>query len=76
LRSPRPYTEQCAIALGRAIDPGDDLTPEAVFTGKVFLADVRFRSTDGKKRTSVDANVRKDTLDFLRVVELVALEAL
>jgi hypothetical protein len=74
---PGKYTRACAVALGRESDPGDDLDPEAVFVGKVFLADVRFRATDGKKgRTPVDPTKRKDQHDFLRVHQLLALETL
>jgi hypothetical protein len=74
---PGRYTEQCAIALGRDTQAGDDLSPEVIFTGKVFLADVRFRGTDGKQgRSPVDHTKRKDAADFLRVHALLSLESL
>src|SRR5262245_50432321 len=58
---PGRYTQQCAVALGCDPDLGDDLDPEVVFVGKIFLALVQFRSTDGKKRRApVDPNIRKD----------------
>jgi hypothetical protein len=74
---PGKYTQQCAVALGRETDAGDDLNPEVIFVSKVFLAAVRFRSTDGKKsRSPVDSTKKKDQQDFLRVCELLALESL
>jgi hypothetical protein len=73
---PGRYTEQCALALGRVVDPGDDINPDVVFVGKVFLAAVAFKSTDGKRREPLDASVRKSESDFLRVVKLLERETL
>jgi hypothetical protein len=73
---PGRYTEQCSVALGRPVDPGDDLDPQTVFVGKVFSAAVFFRATDGKKRLPVDHTKRKDTRDFLRVADLLSRESL
>jgi hypothetical protein len=70
------YGRQCAIALGREIESGDDLDPAAVFKGKFFLIDVGFRMTEkiGGTATKDNALRRKDGRDFLRVHSILALQ--
>jgi hypothetical protein len=61
------YTKVCELVLGREIEPGDDIDPEAVLVGKKLKVGVRFRATDGKRLSAQDENTRKDGKDFLRV---------
>jgi hypothetical protein len=70
------YGRQCAIALGREIECGDDLDPAAIFRGKFFRVDVGFRMTEkiGGTATQDNASRRKDAKDFLRVHGVLGLE--
>jgi hypothetical protein len=62
------YNQLCEIALGRPIEPGDDLHPSRVFIGKTFRVLARYRSaSSGKKRESQDPTVKKDPSDTQRV---------
>jgi hypothetical protein len=72
------YARQCAIALGREIEPGDDLDPSSIFRGKIFLTDVGFRMTEkiGGTPTPENTRRRKDAKDFLRVHSILSLEEL
>jgi len=69
------YNQLCEIALGRPIEPGDDLHPSRVFPGKTFKILARYRAaSSGKKRESQDPTVKKDASDTLRagtIIELV-----
>jgi hypothetical protein len=67
------YARQCAIALGREIEPGDDLDPAAIFRTKTFVIEVGYRKTLKIGGTATDANAqnRKDAKDFLRVHEII-----
>jgi hypothetical protein len=41
------YAMQCGIALGRPLEPEDDVdSPASIFSGQIFLACVGFRKTD------------------------------
>jgi hypothetical protein len=68
------YGRQCAIALGREIESGDDLDPGSIFRGHFFLIDVGFRMTvkTGGTPTSDNALRRKDHKDFLRVHKIIS----
>jgi hypothetical protein len=68
------YGRQCAIALEREIESGDDLDPGAIFRGKFFLIDVGFRMTEkiGGTATKENALRRKDAKDFLRVHKIIS----
>jgi hypothetical protein len=68
------YARQCAIALGREIEPGDNLDPGALFPGKLFAVDVGYRKTEriGGQATGENALRRKDAKDFLRVHQITA----
>jgi len=74
--SPRSrYALQCEIALGRPLEPEDDLNdPASIFSGVIFSAFVGFRKTDkprGGKNTDPENQMRKkDHDDGLRVHEL------
>jgi hypothetical protein len=72
------YGRQCKLALGREIEPGDDLDPGSIFRGRFFLIDVGFRMTvkSGGTATHENALRRKDQKDFLRVHKLVELREL
>lgn len=72
------YARQCVLALGREIEPGDDLNPAAIFKGKTFSIKVGYRMTlkTGGNPSPDNAARRKDAKDFLRVHELVAVEDL
>jgi hypothetical protein len=68
------YARQCAIALGREIESGDDLDPGSIFRGHLFLIDVGFRMTEkiGGTATQENALHRKDARDFLRVHKIIS----
>jgi hypothetical protein len=68
------YGRQCALALGREIEPGDDLSPGAIFPGRVFRVAVGYRMTEkpGGAANHENAQRRKDAKDFLRVHALIA----
>ena len=70
------YGCQCALAIGREIEPGDDLNPAAIFKSKTFRIKVGYRMTEkrGGMASHENANRRKDDRDFLRVHELIAVE--
>jgi hypothetical protein len=72
------YGRQCAVALGREINSGDELDPATIFRGKLFRVDVGFRMTEkvGGTATTENALRRKDAKDFLRVHSILALEEL
>ena len=72
------YGRQCAIALGREIESGDDLDPAAIFKSKTFRVEVGFRMTEkiGGTPTEENARRRKDAKDFLRVHQILSLEEL
>jgi hypothetical protein len=49
------YYKICEIALDREIEPGEDLRPSQVFTGKIFVIQARFRlAAPGKRRHAED----------------------
>ncbi|HXV82340.1 MAG TPA: hypothetical protein VEG60_20930 [Candidatus Binatia bacterium] len=68
------YGRQCALALGREIEPGDELSPAAIFQGRVFRIAVGYRMTEksGGAASHENAQRRKDAKDFLRVHALIA----
>jgi hypothetical protein len=70
------YGRQCAIALGREIESGDNLDPSKIFRGKFFLVDVGFRMTEKIGGTFSPENKlrRKDAKDYLRVHSVLSLE--
>jgi hypothetical protein len=70
------YARQCGLALSREIEPGDNLTPSAVFKGKLFRVQVGYRKTLKQGGTASDENAlfRKDARDYLRVHQLISLE--
>ena len=72
------YGRQCALALGREIESGDDLNPAAIFKGKNFRVLVGYRMTEKSGGSAKDdfAAYRKDAKDFLRVHKLLSLEVL
>lgn len=72
------YGRQCALALGREIEPGDDLHPAVVFKSKTFRVSVGYRMTErtGGTPTHENALRRKDAKDFLRVHRIIGLEVL
>lgn len=72
------YGRLCAVALGREIEPGDDLNPTVIFKGKIFRVAVGYRKTEKKGGTASDvhASHRKDATDYLRVHNLITLEEL
>jgi hypothetical protein len=77
IASPRSrYALQCAVALGRPLDARDDPdNPSSIFSGGTFRALVGFRKTDkprGGKPIADGGLHRKDSLDGLRVHELLA----
>ena len=69
------YARHCAVALGREIEPGDNLDPAAIFTQKIFLVFVGYRMTEkiGGPACRDNALRRKDAKDFLRVHEIIGL---
>jgi hypothetical protein len=70
------YGRQCALALGREIEPGEELHPAAVFKGKNFRVAVGYRMTEkiGGTSSAENAEQRKDAKDFLRVHALLSVE--
>jgi hypothetical protein len=62
------YNQLCEIALGRPVEPGDDLHPSRVFPGKTFKVLARYSSTTSdKRRLPLDSSIRKSASDTLRV---------
>jgi hypothetical protein len=61
------YNALCEIALGRPVQPGDDLHPTRIFTGKMFAVTARYGLTSGKNRQARDPSNRTDSSDLLRV---------
>jgi hypothetical protein len=72
------YARQCAVALGREIEPGDDLNPEMIFRSKTFRVYVGYRMTEKNGGTAAHENAqrRKDAKDFLRIHNLIVMEEL
>jgi len=72
------YGRQCALALGREIEPGEDLNPAVIFRARLFRVQVGYRMTEkiGGTPSPAHALRRKDAKDFLRVHELLAVEDL
>jgi hypothetical protein len=74
------YALQCAVALGRPLDTGDNPDdPASIFSGGVFRAFVGFRKTEkarGGTPTPENALRHKDGSDGLRVHDLLAREEL
>jgi hypothetical protein len=70
------YGKQCALALGREIESGDDLNPAAIFKSKTFRVEVGYRLTAkiGGQHDPKNALFRKDAKDFLRVHRILAVE--
>lgn len=70
------YAQQCLVALGRPIEPFDNLDdPASIFSGALFSAYVGFRKTAkprGGTATAQNALNRKDDDDGLRVHDLLA----
>jgi hypothetical protein len=69
------YGRQCALALQRELEPGENLHPAAIFKGKLYSVKVGFRMTEkpfGGQAASEYALRRKDPKDFLRVHEILA----
>jgi len=68
------YGRACALALGRATGPDEDLDPAPIFVGKCFEVDVGYRSNslDGEL-DEANREARKDDKDFLRVHKLLRL---
>jgi hypothetical protein len=73
---PGKYTTACSIALGHETGPDDDLSPEAVFVGKIFWGEVGFRSASTNNRRPEDSSQKKDSKDFLRVRSVLSLAEL
>ena len=67
------YNQLCEIALGRPLEPGDDLHPSRIFPGKMFRVTARYGLTSGKNRQSRDPGIRKDPSDLLRVGTIIEL---
>lgn len=61
------YNQLCEIALGRPVEPGDDLHPSRIFPGKMFKVTARYGLTNGKNRQARDPGKRTDSSDLLRV---------
>jgi len=62
------YYEQCSIALGGQITPGESLDPEDVFVGKTFVLRVGYSSKDEHGRIDPKNTARKKyERDHLRV---------
>jgi hypothetical protein len=74
------YAQQCGVALGRPVEPEDNLdNPASIFSGLIFRASIGFRKTDkprGGKPDPKNAGTRKDASDGLRIHELLAREEL
>lgn len=73
------YAKQCKVALGRDIEPGDDLDPAKIFPGHVFLAKVAYRKTEGTRGGEGDEALslyKKGPDDRLRVHDLMELREL
>src|SRR5262249_6234655 len=69
------YARFCALALGRELEPGDALEPEAIFPGKTFLCFVGFRKTlrMGGPANDQNATQKKSARVFRRIHELLGL---
>jgi hypothetical protein len=75
LREGCAYVKHCELALGYEPEPEQDLSPDIVFPGKMFLVRARYRGTVSSwEATRADSTVCKDEWDFLRVGKLIALE--
>jgi hypothetical protein len=74
------YALQCAVALGRPLDAGDNPDdPASIFSGRFFKASVGFRKTSkphGGTPDTENTQRRKDHRDGLRVHELLSAEEL
>lgn len=74
------YAQQCAVALGRPLDVGDNVNnPASIFSGRFFSVDVGYRKTEkprGGKYDETFALRRKDHDDGLRVHAILAREEL
>lgn len=72
------YVRLATMALGQAPQAGDSIEPQAVFAGKRFRVWVGYRRTQharGGGRVSDElAQMKKDSRDFLRVLDLVSRE--
>ncbi|MDD1749488.1 MAG: hypothetical protein LUO89_06390 [Methanothrix sp.] len=65
------YARQCALALGRPVQAGDDLDPNLVFVGKEFLAEVGFSLRDeAGKFADENSQTKKTDDDYLRIHRL------
>jgi len=68
------YARECASALGRDLEAGDDLDPAAIFKDKILRIDVGWRKSlhpGGGKVSDDFALRRKDGRDFLRVHRII-----
>jgi hypothetical protein len=62
------YYEQCLIALGGQVTPGQSLNPEDVFVGKTFVLRVGYSHTDAQGHNDAkNTQMKKYERDFLRV---------
>ena len=72
------YGKQCALALGREIEVGDDLNPGAIFKSKLFRLESRL--SDDREAGGISSEQhalrRKDAKDFLRVHKFLSVEEL
>jgi hypothetical protein len=67
------YSRHCVIALGREVEPGDDLDPAKIFRGRFFSVEAGFRLTEGTGGRPTEENALrcKDHKDFLRVHRII-----
>lgn len=66
------YFQACQLALGRPVQPEEELDPNEVFVGKSFKVTVGYRSTSiDNSYAPSNTTHRKDPRDFLRIHELV-----
>jgi hypothetical protein len=76
----RRYAQQCAAALGRPLDTGDNVNnPAVIFSNRLFSVQVGYRKTDrprGGKFSEDNALHRKDADDGLRIHAILAREEL
>jgi hypothetical protein len=74
---PQVFVEACQTALGRPLEPDDDLNAvNTIFAGKVFVVFIGYRKTPsahGGKFSDELALRRKDERDGLRVHEILSL---
>jgi hypothetical protein len=74
IRPGSSYAKLCELALRRELEPDENLEPNDIFRGRVFLAFVGWRKTDKPRGgQSHDGNELrcKDDKDFPRVHELI-----